>query len=135
MGFINLDMSLGNERTHLPEGRYDLRVLDVDNSPARSGADMYTITIGAEGHPEARAMRFYLVMPKEDDSPEAREFKMLNIKRFLYTFNIPMAENGFDDDDLLGATASNVAVGIQDRKEGQDEDYNEIRLNKLPKEA
>ena len=65
----------------------------------------------------------------EEDSADIVKFKMQQLTRFLHLFDIPFEKKGFNTEDLMGATASDVPL-TQEEYEGQRR--NSIKLPSVP---
>src|SRR5882724_623822 len=113
MPFIKVPMSEAKEQDVVPEGEYDLRIVEVDaEKESKSGKPMIGVIIAIESsdHPNASPIFEYLNLPHEDDSAKASAFKLLQIARFCHAFEIPFEDNGFDTDDIMGATGNMLVV-------------------------
>lgn len=120
------------EPESVAEGEYDLRIVKVDEeTPTKKGDPMITVTIKIED-PDVNAALFnhwvLLIGPKI--KKENHEMYKLNIQRFLQVFGIPHDDDGFDSDDLQGATGR--CFLIEDDSADDGIIRNKLRLPKLP---
>ncbi len=128
MPFIEADLNQDYEDKAVPEGRYDLRVTAAEEMVSKnSGADMVRCIVEIVGENGSAPIFHYIVFPigkksaaergvDEDDDNKVRN-KMRGITRFLHAFDISFEKKGFNTEDLIGATASDVPV-TQDEYEG-----------------
>lgn len=134
MPFIQAPLAEVKEDVQVPEGEYDLRVVDVKvrESEKDDINTVYALTIAVESDefPNAQPVRHWLTIPKP--SHEYADLMWRSLKRFLHCFGIPFEANGFDDGDLEGATGR-CFVGVAEPDE-QGNTYNELRLPRLPQE-
>lgn len=66
----------------------------------------------------------------EEDDKESMIRKLRDIRRFLVTFGIPFTSEGFDDDDLVGATGKARIV----QEEGLNGMEHKMRLDRVTDE-
>lgn len=120
MSFINVQ--LGDEvreQEPVDEGNYILIIDSVGEDPSKAGKPMLTVMHLIEDKPEAMAVYHYLPLPCEEDEPKARNFKMLNLKRYLTLTGIEYDETeGFASEDLYGVAFS----GFLSKEEIEQED-------------
>ena len=96
-----------------PEGSYDLRIMDIkDGRNKKDTCDqtMVMIKVESDEYPDAATIFHYLTFVGPDDDESSSRNKMRGITRFLKAFNIPFEKNGFNTEDLVGATASDIFV-------------------------
>lgn len=144
MTFIGMGNEFGDvkEGERVPEGAYDLRCagftlieeviegikvvtvvqvsIDVLNPPddvSRPSPIFHRINIVTAGDEEGKAYS-----------------KSLFARRFLHLFSISHTGDGFDPEDIPGATANNVTLTHTMNKEDPDIIYVNIRLPRLPDE-
>lgn len=131
MSFITVGLGEGvKEPEALPEAKYALQIADVQTGAAKSGAPMFTLIINFLEFPDAPSIWHYVVLPKEDDDEKAVSFKLLNLKRFLTVVGIPFSDEGFNDEDLMGAMFD-CDVGVGEPTPEYPDLKNELRLPKL----
>lgn len=137
MPFVEQAVGDAQEEQPVPEGRYDLLVDSCEeavNETTRRTS--YRCFIKIQNPPEdiknAASIFFNLSMVMSDDSEKARNFMLLQQRRFFEAFSIPYEANGFDPDDIPGATAGNihVTVGEYDKRA-----KNELNLPPVPEET
>lgn len=127
MPFIEVNLNDAKEKEVVPEGAYDLRIIEAPIEQSKnSGKDMIVCLIGIESteYPNAMPVREYYSLPHEDDTQAAFDFKLLQLRRLCDAFNVPFEDGGFNSDDLAGATASEIQVrqeSFQPKKAGTDE--------------
>jgi hypothetical protein len=130
MPLIDLpDLDQDFEPEPVPEGQYDLRVVKFQGGESKAGKPMYTamLVVEDEEFPNAAPINFFLSIPTKNDEERSRTFKMQQIKRFLATFNIPYEANGFAEEDVEGATASQISIS-QRAPNDDGRVYNEVHL-------
>lgn len=132
MGFIEMAMDEIKEATVVPEGTYDLRIKRADPKPSKKNPDATNIVVILEidGEPDAEDIFHYIALPHPSDEDKSRNFKGLQMKRFLHWFKIPFDSNGFSVEDFPGATAR-LPVMV-DEYEGRTK--NVIDLPRIPDE-
>ncbi len=128
MPFIEATLDQDYEDKPVAEGRYDLRITAAEEMVSKnSGADMVRCIVQIEGEEKAAPIFHYLVFPvgkkaaaergvDEDDDNKVRN-KMRGITRFLHAFNISFEKKGFNSEDLIGATATEIPL-VQEDYEG-----------------
>lgn len=119
MAFINVKLGDAQEQKPVPDGAYDLRIVKFEDKKSKKGNEMTVATIKVDDsrYPNAELINHYLVYPDANTKPETAQLFLRNNARFLQAFGVPYDDTGFNSDDLLGATASQVLL-IQE--EGDD---------------
>jgi len=115
-----------------PEGERDLRIVKVDDeTPTKKGDPMITVTIKIQDEENFALFNHWILLVGPKIKKENHEMYKLNIQRFLQVFDIPYEDDGFDSDDLQGATGRCFLV----EDEGDDGIIrNKLRLPKLVSE-
>lgn len=132
MAFINakLDDSV-KEGEIVPEGEYDLRIVKASRKETKKGDREMTVVvikIDDPEYPDAPPIMQYLVDSKSGDDSDQVRMRSVELKRFLQAFGVAMQADGYDDEDLPGATAKCMVV----QEEGDDKVIrNRIRLPRL----
>lgn len=130
MAFIKADLKDVKEASAVPEGEYSLRILKVEEGESKKGNPMLTLLIKIEDAQvkNPAPMRHWIVLPDRDTPEDQVQMRMLELKRLLATFGIRYDGEGFDTDDLVGATGK----GFVAQEEGDDGSvYNRLRLPRL----
>ena len=109
MPFIELGLGDIKEARSVPADTYALQIENIfEKRNEEKNRDSIMVVINVMNPPagiENPAPIFhYLSFPNSDDDKRNIDFFMLNLKRFLTVFNIPFEANGFDTEDLPGAT-------------------------------
>lgn len=133
--FVNVNLGADvQEAVPAPEGRYLLRVVNVQSKESRNtGAPMIQVMHEIDGHPQYAPVFQYLVLPKEDDEEKSINFKLLQIKRYLNMAGIPFGADGFNQEDLMGAELeANLTF---DAGDGERPPSNQIQMDRLPRES
>jgi len=112
MPFIDAALADASEPQLVPEGRYDLRIIKVEDKASQSGNMMTVLTIQIEDRdqPNAELISLRIMHPAEKDEPRQKAFKLLQMRRAADCFGVPYTEQGLNTDDFLGATASEIDV-------------------------
>lgn len=141
MAFIKTALAEAKESEHVPEGQYDLRVAKSERKEFKGGREGYTLTVVVEDSdfPNAAPIFHNLLMVKEDDKDTTRNMMVLGQRRFFECFGIAYEDDGFDDDDLEGATGRcQVTVKNRQKDDGSGkfvdvpgEFVNELKLPRL----
>lgn len=133
MTFLTFGKSFSevNERKPVPRGVYHLIVEDVADHKSKEGNDSLKVTILIDGHETASKVIEYLSLPMEKDDPDKVYNKMLRIKRFLTTFNVPHEDTGFNQEDLFGAQADCELVMTDPDDDPNGNVYNKVNLPRL----
>jgi hypothetical protein len=131
MGFINVALDDAKEAEVVPEGEYDLRIIKAEDGESKKGNPMTSILIKIEDAPipNAAPVRHWLTYPDNKTPADQRNMRLLDIKRFLTLFGVPITADGFDSEDLVGATAR--AYLTQEEGDNNGEVYNRIKLPRL----
>jgi hypothetical protein len=130
MPFINVALDDAKEAEAVPEGEYDLRIVKSEDGESKKGNAMTTVYIKIEdnSYPNAALLRHWITYPDRDTPADQRQMRLLDIKRFLTCFGVAMEGNGFNSDDLIGATGRSFLY----QEEGDDGNiYNRLRLPRL----
>lgn len=127
MSFIPVDIGDAKEDELVAKGKYDLEVVSAKLGPSkRSGKPTIALIIQITNPPADVALAapvfHYLSMPvtpevveeseteiEEDDAPTITR-KGRDLRRFLVAFGIHYEANGFEIDDLEGATAQGIRL-------------------------
>lgn len=138
---IELDFDNVVESKPLPKGRYPVQITagevkETGPNSKNPGRPILQFTVGFTGPSKeeqvAPTVRHYVSIPHPDDDPKAFEFKLLMLKRFLVTFNIPF-DNRFDPEaaafGAIGATAE-LEVDLTEPNDNGDV-YNRLVLPRL----
>ncbi len=109
MAFIKSRLGDAVEPTTPPEGNYDLRIVTKEAGRNKAGTrDQVRCYIVIEGDDDYMGINHWLTIPSEEDWQEepdkAKRMELAN-RRFLTMFGVQYTAEGFDDDDLPGATA------------------------------
>ena len=141
MTFIKAPLADGGEEVAPPESMYDLRI--ASKKVGRNAADtrdQVHLYIVIEGHEEEDYMgiNHWLTFPNEEDLLEFKEKAKIMLRstnRFLTVFGVNYGADGFDEEDLDGATGS-CMVYLEKRKDadGNEMDEEQPRL-RLPRMA
>lgn len=130
MSFIEMNLDEAQEAQIVEEGNYNIVISAATEKESKSsGKPMIECTLEISGQPNAQSIWYYLTLPHADDEEKTRNFKMLNLKRFLTAFNIPFDSSGFNVEDFPGAEAN-----LRVKQSEPDDDgniRNEIVLPKL----
>jgi len=136
MPFIRTGKNLNEvpEEAAVPEGEYDLRVVNVESTRTKANdRDMVALAIRVEdsAFPAAKLVRHYAVLPNENDFEEddgrMAALFLRGLKRLLAVFEVEFGEEGFETEDLDGATGR-CFLNV---REYNGEDQNELRLPRL----
>lgn len=135
MAFIKTTISDAAESENVPEGEYDLRCIKIDESKkSKKGEHMVKVGIKVEDaeYPNASLINHWLIIPnKKDRDADIYALMQLNNARFLECFNVPYEEDGFDPDDIVGASGRClVTLG---EPNDQDVVFNQLQLPRLSK--
>jgi hypothetical protein len=119
MAFIKQAMSDAKEAQAVPEGEYDLRVVKKEVKEFKSGRQGIAVQIAIEdpNFPNAGLIFHNIMFTKGDDNDVTRNMMLLGQRRFLECFGIPYEDDGFDDDDLEGATGRCLVTKVNAQKE------------------
>jgi hypothetical protein len=130
MAFIKIDLTQTKEGEIVPEGRYELRVVRVEDTESKKGNPMTVVTLRIEDSdvPNPLPINHYITYPTEDLPENQQYLRSLEIKRFLTAFGVNYDSSGFDSEDLLGQTAHIMLV----QEQGDDHIIrNKLRLPRL----
>jgi hypothetical protein len=115
--FINAAMGDAPEEGLVEEGRYDLRIMNKEVKPSKKGdRTVLHVMIGVEGVPDVAPIMHFLTFPNEVDWKENSEMAknfLRRVKRFCTIFNVAFQSDGFNADDLDGATADDVLLKVE----------------------
>jgi len=106
MPLISIPLGDDWEDKAVPEGEYDLVIEDANEKTSEAGSEMIECRIAIQDgdFPNAAAIWEYLVFPKDGVEERTKRLQMRNIVRFLSVFGIPFEADGFNTEDLIGAT-------------------------------
>lgn len=146
-GFVSMGDEWGStkEASAAPEGKYDLRVVDVVEYLSQAGSKSNRAKIEFVGKPEFAKFDHYLPMiDREKDLKKDEERgnepgttaknKILMVKRMLHAFGVKWDKNGYDPNRLVGKTARlEVQLEIpDDSSPANARPRNSLRLPYLP---
>lgn len=135
MGFVNLNLGNVKESHSVPAGRYRLVIASAEEGVSREKKNpQFELSINIEGHDNTYPVRHWLSLPTPKDDERTASAKALFLKRFLVLFNIPHTDDGFDPDDLIGATAD-AELSLTDPEENENKEvFNRLVVPKLKTE-
>ena len=118
VAFIKADLKDVKEAEAVPEGEYSLRILKVDETESKKGNPMLALVIKIEDAPikNPAPVRHWIVLPDRDTPDDQVQMRMLELKRLLAAFGIRYDGEGFDTEDLIGATGKALVT----QEEGDD---------------
>lgn len=137
MAFIRVPFSAGKELPLAEKGEYELVIKQFKaQTSAKTGRQYFNVTFGFTNgeHPDFRQNFFF---PVDGDKPDTATRFAQEVRRLFKAFELPMDEGGedegFDDADVIGATAK---VWVYTATE-EDRDGNEVIVQKarMPKAA
>lgn len=125
--FINLPLGERQERHVLPEGEYELRVeaADVKESKNFEGQTNVQVRLSCPDEPNAKAIFHYIAGVGPTDDKEKANNKLNMAAAFLDALGVDYEEEGFEMEDLLGATGT-FKLGTEEMDSG--ETANKIKL-------
>jgi hypothetical protein len=141
MPFIQAPIADAKEDELVPEGGYELRIADVQDKDSKKGDAMLQIMIEVTNPPaqiQAPAPIFhYVSLPNEKDDAKTTQYKLKMIRRLLSVFNVPFEDNGFNSDDLNGATGTCLVIQQEIMRDDKPtgEYMHAIRLPKFANEV
>lgn len=137
MSFIKVGANLDDvpEESAVPgNAEYDLTIISSDGPKKSKKSDRQIINLGLRvddaNYPNAKLVNHTIVFPTEEDyeeEPDKARMMLRSMKRFLHCFGIEWTDEGFNGEDLEGATGRCVLV--QDEYEG--EINNKLRLPRM----
>jgi hypothetical protein len=136
--FISAPISFDDveDKTYGPKGLYDLRVKDIKDRTA-DGKGYCVIVEFTKGPKDVNVENLNAIMhnlsdiSQETDAEKAKT-KMLFIKKLYHLFKVPLAGNSYDPMALLGKTAKDAMVDIQEYPKGSGQKSNILVLPALP---
>lgn len=130
---IPLNLTEVQESRPVPNGRYDLVIASAEEGKSKDGTkDQIRVSLGIQGHETAPNVTHFISLPGAGDEPQKANFKLLMLKRFLHTFRVPFDADGFNVDDLPGASATCDLT--QSEPDDSGNVYNRLQLPRLPTE-
>ncbi len=144
MPFVDLGKGFEDvkEAELAPEAEYDLIIRDAKHDTEKG---MINVMVDFEGE-DYKMMYHTLWLPDPERDAETDEKynnekgsalknKQLKIKRFCHAFEVPITENGFDVDDLKGATSRRKVIqDTYETKDGSVNRQNKVVIPTLPGE-
>lgn len=117
MPLIEVDFTEDYEDKTAPEGRYDLRISSAKEKTSQSGYNMVEAMLTVEGDEGVgiAPIFHYLIFPKADTEEKTKRMFMQNLTRFIAAFDVPHDKNGFNVEDMIGCTASEIPVIQEER--------------------
>lgn len=128
MSFIEVPIADGVEKSAVPEGAYQVVIAKVDPYRSDAGNDSIRCILEIEGQPEAAAVFHYLSLPNDTDESDKRNTKLVMMKQFLEIMGVPFEGNGFNTEDLLGASAK---VYLNNQLDNNDVPRNGVTFKKV----
>jgi len=138
MPFIEQAVGDAQEQETVPAGRYQLRVDAADpHEKEETGSQSIRARISVLNSPPgiipSAIFHFVPLVTGNEVDEEKRQNKLRFQARFLYWFGIPHDENGFNDEDFLGAESIQDLAVTEEPYNG--EMRNSINLPPVPKNA
>lgn len=130
MAFIRADLKDVKEAEAVPEGEYALRILKVDETESKKGNPMLALMIKIEDAPikNPAPLRHWIILPDANTPDDQVQMRSLELKRLLAAFGIRYDGEGFDTEDLVGATGKAFLTQEQGDDGGV---YNRLRLPRI----
>ena len=115
----------------VPDGKYRLRISDAQEKKSRKGDDMIVVSFAIEGAPNGCCwkVRHWFVLPGKDTPAERRQMQLLDLKRFLTAFHLPVQGGEIDLSEWIGSDGSALLRQKVDKYTGQV--FNRIRFPRL----
>jgi hypothetical protein len=115
----------------VPDGKYRLRISDAQEQKSRKGDDMIVVSFAIEGAPKGCSfkVRHWFGLPGKDTSAERRQMQLLDLKRFLTAFHLPVQGGEIDLSEWIGSDGS--ALLTQEVHEETGQVFNRIRFPRL----
>ncbi len=157
MSFIDMgnEFSDVKEAVLAPEGEYDLKIQQVEHVRVDANGNTtevdelavknnLRVMVVFEGGDNFAPFTHFISLPSPNDDTKdiengkepgsTRRFKMLQIKRFLFAFDIPVDGNGFNPIDFQGQRAK---LGVsqrsyKDNATGEERIAQQLKLPRLP---
>lgn len=138
MAFINVDLDSAEESQPAAQGSYNLQITDAvematgPNSKV-PGSPMLRVSIGFPDEVNVPNISQFIMLPKEDDEPDAMQMKMLNLRRFLTLFNVPYDSAGIDTEKLcleLPGHTANAEVTLSE-PDTNGNVYNRLKVPRI----
>lgn len=128
MPFIEQAIADAVEDVTVPEGAYDLSIIQAELKTSKAGAArgeednmiQVMIKIESEEYPNASTVFHHIMLVKDPDY-EYNHLWLRDQKRFLVAFGIPHEGTGFDLDDFAGATAKQLLLKVDQNDKGEDQ--------------
>ena len=110
MAFIEVK-GLGDdyEDKPVPEGEYLVKVDAIEEKTAKDGVSaqvMVMLKVDDSDYPDSATIFHYLTFPSDQDDVDKRRTKMRMNTRFLKKFRVKFEKNGFNAEDIVGASAT-----------------------------
>lgn len=118
MPFINIPLGEAVERELVPEDAYDLTIEDAKQVERDNGRVDILVRMSIADHPNAKPVFHTLFGFGPDDDSEKKNNKLLQMRAFLKLFGVEWGKEGFELEDLHGATADGIQV-VQDEYKGE----------------
>lgn len=136
MPFIELakDALTQTEAQLVPEGEYDLRCVKADYRKDRNQVWINIEVLSSDISNPRDILHILSFGDKKNDDEDAYQFKNLMNQRFLEAFGITYDGNGFNTDDILGATATLSVTQVENAKV-VGEFFNNIKLPPIKQAA
>lgn len=136
MAFITVPMDKGKEQTVAPEGEYEMVVRKViTDKPSKAGKPMIRCLMAFVGRPDLSPFTHFINLPVPEDSEDMVAARVRDVRRFCSAFNVPVHDNGFDSDDLPGASGwCRVSVETVERGSGETFESNRLLLPRVKEE-
>jgi hypothetical protein len=130
MAFIKAELKDVKEAEAVAEGEYDLRIMKVDEGESKKGNPMLTLSIKIENAPikNPAMVRHWIVLPDTDTPEDQVQMRMLELKRLLAAFGVRYDGEGFDTEDLVGATGKAFLTQEEGDQGGV---FNRLRLPRI----
>jgi hypothetical protein len=139
MGVSISDLNLAStpDLVTVPDGTYEVAINSIGFALSSGGNMMLTALLDIVGEPNTKKVRYFMVLPTDDDDKEKADNKRRKMKTFCEAFKLDMemfqtevinAANAFTDDrvDITAFNGYNASAIITSRT-NEGEEFNDIK--------
>jgi hypothetical protein len=91
MSFINEDTSNVPELAAVPEGEYEVRLVNADVKNSKKGLPMVEAKLDIPSEPTSDDIYHYIMLPTQGDTEKQKIRKQQNLKEFKAAFGMPQS--------------------------------------------
>lgn len=116
MSFLDFNLNDVPELIALPEGEYQLRILEIEVKTSQAGNPMVQMRLDVPEEPNSKGITHTIMLPTQADDEKKRNGRLRSLKAFCDAFGIDHSNGITLDESVVGSTGWAI-LGIEDSPE------------------